>query len=421
MKYQLILLGPNAARYGDGLRATMESRLLDLKLDPEKDFEVLGAADAARINWKGTPVGLWYGGDDTQASDVLESLQTRGAPILPLVEDRDRFTSLVPETLRPINGRQWDDPHIPGDILRMLRLSRDDRQAFISYRRVTATPVAQALHAALNGREYQVFLDTASVEAGACFQNVLWDRLADMDLMILLDSPQALDSRWVNDELTRVNQLGLGVLQLIWPDPHRRFKGTELSEPFDLAATDFVNGDSGPDGQLTPDALGRIVAKAEDVRIRSLSARRSRVVKELLDRARGVGLGADQYPMGPVTLRRRDHNPSGGTILGIAVPLIGLPSAWTIHQLSKQLAQLLKFESSNPADLQQLDDLIQAGAVRIVYDGLGVQPDRAEHFTWLNERISLKTAFFDRCFGGAADPLANWLSVLDPGTPGGTP
>jgi hypothetical protein len=265
-------------------------------------------------------------------------------------------------------------------------------------------------------------LDTASVEAGARFQDVLWDRLADMDLMILLDSPKALDSRWVNDELTRVNQLGLGVLQLVWPPPHKRFKGTELSEPFDLEAADFVGGDSGPEGRLTEPALERVVARAEEVRIRSLGARRARVVKELVDRAVRSSLHPDLYPMGPITLRRPEVDESGdGTILGIALPLIGLPSAWTIHQLGKQLAQLLRFEEADESDVKRLEELVKGDGVRIVYDGLGVQPDRAEHFTWLNGRLALKTAFFDSSLGGRGDPLADWLAALDSATTGGTP
>ena len=84
------------------------------------------------------------------------------------------------------------------------------RQTFISYRRTDSRRVAEDLFNELSQRKYTVFLDTASVESAVPFQDALWDRLADMDLLVLLDSPNALTSRWVNDELVQVNNLGLG-------------------------------------------------------------------------------------------------------------------------------------------------------------------------------------------------------------------
>jgi hypothetical protein len=293
---------------------------------------------------------------------------------------------------------------------------------FISYRRSDATPVAQGLHEAFIGRGYRVFLDTASVEAGARLQDVLWDRLADMDLLILLDSPHALTSRWVNDELTRVNQLGLGVLQLIWPSPHRRSRGTELSEPFDLMPADFVAGNAGPDDQLTETALARVTARAEEVRIRSLSARRARVVNELLDRADQLLYRPDVYPMGPITLRARDAGAAADApILGVAIPLIGLPDAWSIHQVEKQIAKLLEYEDEDQEDRDRIKQLLEQGGVRIVFDGLGVQSDHTEHYSWLNGHLVLKTSHFDRPLGPQRDPLDDWLTSLRANSAGGMP
>ena len=107
--------------------------------------------------------------------------------MLPLVEDPNHYRANVPESLHPINGLSWTDPEAPADVLRSFRLTRELRKAFISYKRSDSQPVADALYGALNARKYSAFLDTASVESGTRFQDVLWDRLADMDLVILLD------------------------------------------------------------------------------------------------------------------------------------------------------------------------------------------------------------------------------------------
>ena len=123
--------------------------------------------------------------------------------------------------MQSVNGIAWDDARLTGDILKAFGLTRELRQAFISYKRSDSAGIARQLAHILFDRGYQIFLDTASVERGVAFQDVLHDRLANIDLVILLDSPHALDSVWVHEELDMVNQLGLGVLQLAWtvPDP----------------------------------------------------------------------------------------------------------------------------------------------------------------------------------------------------------
>ena len=136
------------------------------------------------------------------------------------------------------------------------------------------------------------------------FQEVLHYRLADIDVVILLDSPRALDSKWVHEELDLIHQLGLGVLQLFWtkPDPDdpedptqrklKPTKGTEFSMRFPLEEGHFVdpNVTIGPEAILKPDVLGQVVDRAEQARIRSLGSRRLRVVSYLRAEADRLGL-----------------------------------------------------------------------------------------------------------------------------------
>jgi TIR domain len=413
VKYQLAVLGPNASLFEATLDPPLRDGFWKLGLNSETDFEVLREGQEGSIDWKGTPAGVWFGGPDTAPSAALKALQNRSAPVLPLVEDPNHYRANVPESLHPINGLSWTDPEAPADVLRSFRLTRELRKAFISYKRSDSQPVADALYGALNARKYSAFLDTASVESGVRFQDVLWDRLADMDLVILLDSPNALTSRWVYDELSRVKQLGLGVLQLIWPPPHKRFEGTNLCVPFDLEALHFEGGNSGPDGRLTAEAVKAVIARAEEVRIRSLGARRKRVVDELVRRAASSELQIDLHPIGPLTIREPalDGTSRGDApIVGLALPIIGLPDAWSIHQSEKDLIKLAQREDRK--DLAQIKDLLNSNGVRIVYDGLGVQADRAEHMVWLNHGLPLRTTNFDRSKGENLDPLTGWLRGL---------
>ena len=83
---------------------------------------------------------------------------------------------------------------------------------------------------------------------------MLWDRLSEADLLVFLDTPNALSSRWVEEELTRAHQIGTGTLQLIWPG-HEKTAGTDFSTGFELEEADF-DRDSLANGQPAPDGGG---------------------------------------------------------------------------------------------------------------------------------------------------------------------
>ena len=228
LQYQLITLGPNAELFDHRVRQELFDGFRDLDLDPASDLAILGVGQRSQLNAKCSIVGLWYGGDspfegEVEHTEALDSLLAMGVKLFPLVESLDVFTKQIPKPLQSVNGIEWGDARLTGDILKAFGLTRELRQAFISYKRSDSAGIARQLAHILFDRGYQIFLDTASVERGVAFQDVLHERLANIDLVILLDSPHALDSVWVHEELDMVNQLGLGVLQLAWtvPDAER--------------------------------------------------------------------------------------------------------------------------------------------------------------------------------------------------------
>ncbi len=279
LQYQLITLGPNADLFDHRIRQELFDGFRDLDLDPASDLAILGAHQRSQLNAKCSMIGLWYGGDSPFVGEVehieaLESLLAMGVAPLPLVESLEVFTKKIPKSLQSINGIAWDDARLIGDILKAFGLTRELRQAFISYKRSDSAGIARQLAHTLFDRGYQVFLDTASVERGVAFQEVLHDRLANIDLVVLLDSPHALDSVWVHEELDMVNQLGLGVLQLAWtvPDPGDpsgvrllATPGTEFSFRYGLEPRHFKDPSHtiGPDARLNDEALKEIADCAE--------------------------------------------------------------------------------------------------------------------------------------------------------------
>ena len=398
LQYQLIALGPNANRFEDRLRGELFDGFRDLNLDPTLDLAVLGVAERSLLNSKCSIVGLWYGGDPGSLDEIdhlatLDSLLSMGVTTLPLVASLNTFSQQIPQRLQSVNGIEWDDSRLTGDVLKAFGLTRDLRQAFISYKRSDSAGIAKQLAHTLFDRGYQVFLDTASVERGVPFQDVLHDRLANIDLVILLDSPNALKSVWVHEELDLVNQLGLGVLQLAWTVPDASepsgYKlvatpGTEFSLRYALEPDRFIdrNKTIGLDATLKAEALDQIARLAEQARIRSLGARRIRVISYLRAEASRFKLDVKIHPAGPVQILQN------GKVISTAFPIMGLPDSSVIYEYERKL----KTGEIPVSDF---------GVYRILYDGLGIMDNRLNQLGWLNDHVQLKTL--------RTELLNNWL------------
>jgi hypothetical protein len=353
---------------------TLRRRVADLGLSPTTDVELTEDPDVTHIDTSRAPTSsVFFGATSrpSQIDDAVTELRRRGVFVLPVVPDTAKYNSYVPSSLSGINGLAANpaDPQmesIAQRILEELRLTRDKRLVFISYRRDESTGVAEQLYRAFDERAFDVFLDTHSVRCGAEFQSVLWDRMADADLLVLIDTPRALTSRWVREELARAQALGLGVLQLVWP-AHSRTAGTEFCEPRYLDLTDL----EGPGGAATAAArlkeavLQTIVSMAEALRARSLAARRARIVGEVWTRAASAGVRADIQPARCVDLQS-----SGGARYTV-FPIVGHPD-------SIELFRCFEACGTPPRD----------GV--LLYDPLGMLDPKRLHLGWLNKFLPLK-------------------------------
>jgi hypothetical protein len=362
--YQLVFLGPIRDKYAPALRQQIEKLFADTGLDFASDAQLL-VGGAAPPDWGGFPVAIWFGAEGAAiASDdaaLMREFLERGFTLFTVVEDLSRYSSSVPAELKAINGQGWDLARVSADVMKGFRLARKVRQAFISYKRTESAGVAHQLFHELNERCYRVFLDTASVEAGADFQKALWSRMADVDLLILLDTPNALLSTWVHQEFNRAHDLGLGVVQLIWPG-HSRTRGTELSLPIQLEAKDFVGSRFDDKGVLETVPLANVLSAIEGERIRSLSARRTRLIEGLLDHVKGKGATFFVHPMRHLDVLKDTVK------VAEVLPFVGVPDSLSLYQCEKE---------------KKHDPTI------VVFNGLGVDEEWAEHLRWLNKKATV--------------------------------
>lgn len=295
--------------------------------------------------------------------DVLE----RGFTVFPVVSDGAPYQKAMPDFLYPINATAFDIPEIARDVISGFRLTRRLRQAFISYRRTEATGIANQLFHELTDRRYKPFLDTVSIDAGVDFQGSLWSRMADVDLVILLDSPTALDSTWVHAEFNRAHDLGMGVVQLVWPGKART-PGTEFSVPVWLTADDFVGDPANGSSIITAEVLAKIVDIVEDARIRSLCTRRTRLVEGVISTANPFGLTLVSQPNQHVELIK------AGSKVGELIPFVGVPDSFSLHNHEIAMTYTPTF---------------------IIYNGLGVERSWIQHLAWLNNKSNVEVVQID--------------------------
>jgi len=381
-RYQIAMLDPAAGALCATLRETLQVRVRELGLDPDEQIRFLDQGNySAELRPREPLVGVYFGGAvrSCESETVLHDLLDRFAFVLPVVDTTEGYSGKVPDRLRPLNGVSLDpaDPKlagIAGRLLEELRLVRRRRVAFVSYRRSESRGVGTQIFHALEDRHFRVFLDTVSVQYGRPFQEALWNRMLDTDVLVFLHTKGALDSQWVEREFARASQLGLGILNVIWPG-HAPAPAATIGEQFYLDATDFSPGVAPENGfaELKSDVLRRLAVAAEALRARAMADRRRRVVDTFCRRVdafvRRTGVSALNvviHPAGHLIVRR-------GQRPDVRVyPVIGHPDTTHAHEIADACSAL-----------QEKGFL--------VFDSNGIDEATAAHLRWLNEHLPVSS------------------------------
>jgi hypothetical protein len=163
---------------------------------------------------------VFFGAINAPVSNV-EILLRRGIPVLPVVSDFDKVQEEIPSVLRPLNCLVLSVEsvqRIASALLECVGLLPRQRRVFISYRRDKARQAALQLFDAFSARLFDVFLDTHGIAPAEDFQAMLWHRLCDSDVLVMLDTPNYFGSRWTSAEFGRALAKGISVLRMEWPD-----------------------------------------------------------------------------------------------------------------------------------------------------------------------------------------------------------
>jgi hypothetical protein len=363
--YEVAILGSPTLSERQALTTTLEALVADFGLTIGREIRIHDCDSVGARDRRSACVAAYFGAVEHQDVEAARHLVTSSVPVIPTVGVADDFAVHIPQFLHATNGlrrRSHDGgmTELAISLLECVGLLRRQRRVFVSYRRTESRTAAMQIHDLMAARGFDVFLDTHSIRPGDPFQDVLWHRLCDSDVLVMLDTPTYFESRWTRQEIGRARAKDIHVLRVVWPahTPHRL---TDMAETIYLEHTDLL----GVDGPVAPASADRIVLAVESVRSRSIAARYMAITGRLRVEAEKIGakiegIGAHRA----ISVRLIDDRRLW------AFPVVGVPTAELLNDVAEKVKRAE-----------------QTGAPILVYDHIGIGEQWAAHLKWLDENI----------------------------------
>lgn len=372
-KYQLIILG-TTGELSDRIVDLFFKELDELKL-PKSAFIIINESNFDKEYKANQPSFAIYFGDTTnnfKDIGIVEKLLKDATLILPVYFGS--FSKEIPKILENQNGQLYDvakDSKIVNLALESFGKLRNSRKIFISYKRDESSSVAIQLYESLEKNNFDVFLDTHSIKQGEPFQEELWHRMTDCDVIVLLNTPGFLTSKWCKEEIAEANAKQIGVVQLIWPN-NTIDSATQVSFPKYLKDSDFIDGiySTSDSSKLKADVVRDIVSSVESVRARNLASRQDNLITEFSNTALKYGKKINLQPERFITEDLGDNKRR------IFIPTIGIPQSLDCN-VSEELVKEI-----NEYDVE---------SVHLIFDDIRIRENWLKHLDWLNNYLEIKT------------------------------
>ncbi len=372
-KYQIVQLGYQS-KYLFDFEQEFTKTLNDLGL-PSDSFVFIDQSDFYSEFKKNQPCfGIYYGDIDggSRHLNEVQILMDSGVPMLPIFSYS--FSNEIPSLLENQNGLEFEFNQIQKIVnlsLESFGKLRNTRKVFISYRRSESTSVAIQLFEALERNNFDCFLDTHSIRQGEPFQEELWHRMTDSDVLVLLNTKGFLERKWCKEEIAEAGLKKIGIVQLIWPD-NKIAATDEVCFPFQLSSDDFRSQIYNDEvtSRLTDPTVDRIAKEVESLRARNLASRRDSLITEFLIAAKNVGRKMEVQPEQFIS----ESLPSNRR--RIFIPSVGIPQSLDCQQTEEIKKEISQYE---------IDTL------HLIYDDLRIREKWINHLDWLNGQLEVKT------------------------------
>ena len=367
--YQIIGLGILDQRF-DALKKEMAARAQDLGL-AISELAFLSESDFPSYDRNRPAVVVYFGNSEPLASPFLDKLLADSIVVIPVVSSKLVVAQEIPSSLTHINviELQQDGSNLPrlvSLIFEVFRLLRKERGVFISYRRKGSQPLANRLYDELDKRGFDVFIDIRSVPPGVDFQEELWHRMSDVDVIVLIDTPGFREGRWTKAELAQANLLSIQTLHLLWPG-QTEDSAFAFSRFMKLEAGDFNGPSAGRGATIKDSVLKAICDRAEELRAQATALRYTHLVDNFCDAARDIGLNPAVQPERWISVDLPNHSLA-------VVPAVGRPTSDRINAI---------FDSITAG--REAPDLIW-----VIYDSRGLHERWKKHLGWLDTHLPIR-------------------------------
>ncbi|MGM8871003.1 toll/interleukin-1 receptor domain-containing protein [Psychrobacter sp. 2Y5] len=306
--------------------------------------------------------------------ELLEKVVVDASLVLPIVQGSlDDFNQCVPKIISTYNGLAISEQDkdvkvekIANNILEAFSLLRKNRRIFISYKRDESASIAIQLYEALEKNGFDVFLDTHSIRPSEPFQDELWHRMADSDVVVLLNTSNFLGSMWTTQELATANKLLLGMVVVSWPEHSiKDHKDAEISFPIQLKANDFNDKNERLNGNI----VDQIIKNVESIRARTLAARRDNLISNFVKIAKSNGYEPqlDSYKI--ITMSKDDEEI-------VLVPAVGIPNSLNYESSSTLIKEIKKKDYEH---------------ICILFDETCIRDFWLKHLEWLDSSLTVET------------------------------
>lgn len=366
-KYQIIFLG-TITSLKDELIKLFFLKIEELKL--QKDFyKVLSNTTIDEYIGNQPTFVIYFGNPNGKHEDlkIVEKLLNQGNIILPIFFDS--FKKEIPKVLSNQNGIQFFDyqkDKIVDLILESFGKLRSSRKVFISYKRDESKSIAIQLYEALEKNNFDVFLDTHSIKQGEPFQDELWHRMTDCDVILLLNTKGFLESEWCEKEIAQASVTQIGVIQAVWPN-HKLERMAEVCFPYQLSESDFKDEKL---MELNEETVNALVQQVESMRARNLASRQDSLITNFLNSARKHRKSVTIQPERFIT------EELGKNKRRIFIPSVGIPKSFDCNTSSELKKEIKEYSVEE---------------VYLIYDDVRIREKWIKHLNYLNEYLDVKT------------------------------
>jgi len=367
--YQIIILGVLDERF-DALKTVLTVRSKDLGL-PLSALAFLTDSDLPIYDRNKPAVAVYFGNSKPSNSLFLDKLLTDSIVVIPVVSSKAVVLKEIPSVLTHINVMELQQdgsslPRLASLIFEVFRLLRKERGIFISYRRKGSQPLANLLYEELDKRGFDVFIDIRSVPPAVDFQEELWHRMSDVDVIVLIDTPGFREGRWTKAELAQANSLGIQTLHLLWPGQEED-SAFAFSRFMKLRAADFNGPSAGRGASIKDSVLKAICDRVEELRAQAIALRYAHLVDNFCDAARDICLNPAVQPERWISVDLPNN------ALAV-VPAVGLPTSDRINVIFDSIVSGRK----------------SSDQIWVIYDSRGLHPRWIKHLRWLDSHLPIR-------------------------------